>query len=166
MKIFILFCTFYIILLFIIKISPKESNKAKLNSNIAVIPFKTFKIPNKNDEASFSSKDYFDIIHSSKIYLEIEIGQNIKNKTLSKEEESKIPNKKQIVPLFILIDDINLYIDDNYFYDKQKKEICRYSTELSTSYKVNSSYKFTSNSLGKHIFASDYFKIFFKYFIE
>jgi hypothetical protein len=160
MKIFILFCTFYNLLLFIIRISPKESNKSKLSPNIAVLPFKTFRIPNKNDEGSFSYKDYFDIIHSSKIYLEIEIGQNIKNKTLSKEEESKIPNKKQIVPLFILIDDINLYIDDNYFYDKQKKEICRYSTELSTSYKVNSSYKFASNSLGKHIFASDYFKIF------
>ena len=160
MKIFILFCKFYILLLFKTRISPKELNKSKLAPNIAVLPFKTFRIPNKNGEGSFSSKDYFDIIHSSKIYLEIEIGQNIKNKTLSKEEESKIPNKKQIVPLFIIIDDINLYIDDNYFYDKQKKEICRYSTELSTSYKVNSSYKFASNSLGKHIFASDYFKIF------
>ena len=150
----------YILLLFITKINPKESNKIKLPSSIAVIPFKTFKIPNKNNEGSFSPKDFFDIIYSSKIYLEIEIGQSIKNKTLSKEEESKIPNKKQFLPLFIEIDNIHLFIDDNYFYDKQKKEICRYSTELSTSYKVNSSYKFTPNSLGKHIFASDYFKIF------
>jgi hypothetical protein len=154
------FCTFYILLVFITRISPKESNKTKLTPNIAVLPFKTFRIPNKNNEGSFSSKDYFDIIHSSKIYLEIEIGQSIKNKTLSKEEESKIPNRKQFVPLFIIIDDINLYIDDNYFYDKQKKEICRYSTELSTSYKVNSSNKFSPNSLTKNIFASDYFKIF------
>ena len=155
-----LFVCIYILLLFIIKISSKESNKTKLPSSIAVLPFKTFKIPNKNNEDSFSSRDYFDIIHSSKIYLEIEIGQSIKNKTLSKEEESIIPNKKQFLPLFIIIDDINLYIVDNYFYDKKKKEICRYSTELSTLYQVNSSYKFTPNNLSKQIYASDYFKIF------
>ena len=162
MKIFFLFCIFYNILLCINKISSKESNRTKLPSSIAVLPFKTFKIPSKNEEDSFSSKDYFDIIHSSKIYLEIEIGENIKNLTLSKEEESKIPNRKQIVPLFIVIDDFNLYIDDNYFYDKQKKEICRYSTELSTSYKVNSfsSNQMSKNAISKHIFASDYFKIF------
>ena len=154
------FLYIYILLLFIIKISPKELNKTKLTQNIAVVPFKTFKIPNKNNEDSFSPRDYFDIIHSSKIYLEIEIGQSIKNKTLSKEEESKIPNKKQFLPLFIIIDDINLYIVDNYFYDKKKQAICRYSTELSTSYQVNSSYKFTPNNLGKQIYASDYFKIF------
>ena len=134
MKIIALFfIKVYIFLLIFINIKSKESGQENTSSNIAVIPFKTFYLPNKKITNSFSSKEYMDIIHSSLLYLEIEVGKNIQQTNLTKEEELKIINNKQFMSLFITLDDYNFYIDDNYFLDKEKKLICRYSSQLSTS---------------------------------
>ena len=60
--------------------------------------------------------------------MDIEVGKKIKQNHLTKEEELKIKNNKQFISIFITLDDYNFYIDDNYFYDKEKKSICRYSS--------------------------------------
>ena len=150
----------YIILLFlIIKIKTKdEKNNEKISPNIAVIPFKIFYPPKLNNN-SFSSKDYFDQIHQSLPYLEIEIGESIKKMRLSKKEESKIKNQRQFISLFLAIDDSSFYIDDKYFFIEEKKEICRYSTELSTSYEIDPSKNIILDNKN-YFFASDYIKIF------
>ena len=147
-------------LISIIKINSEEIlvNKVKPSPNIAVIPFKIF-YPPKLNNYSFSCKEYLDIIHSSLPYLEIEIGEKIKNKILSKKVESKIPNNIQYISFFINIDDNSFYIDDNYFYSEEKNLICRYSTQLSTSYEINPSQNIIQNNKN-YVFASDYLKIF------
>ena len=76
-------------------------NEEKSSKNIAVIPFKIFYPPNLNNH-SFSCRDYIETIHSSLPYLEIEIGEKVKNKNLSKKDESKIPNKKTIYIIIYL----------------------------------------------------------------
>lgn len=160
MKIIIFFFKFFIFLLKITKNNLKESNETIINSNIAVIPFKTFYLSNKNNSNSFTSKEYIDDIIQSYIYLEIEIGKNIKKREISKEDESKIENNKQFISLFIELDDFIFYIDDNYFYDNKKKKICRYSSQLSTSYEQNPSKNNLQYDAKNSIQGSDYFKIF------
>ena len=71
-----------------------------------------------------------------KIYLEIEVGKNINQINLTKEEESKIIDKKQILSLFLVIDDYLFYIDDNFFYNDENEKIYRYSSKISTSYEI------------------------------
>lgn len=155
----LMFKLFIYFLISIIEINSEEIlNKEKTSKNIAVIPFKIF-YPPKSNNNSFSSRDYLDIIHSSLPYLEIEIGEKVKNKILTKKEESKIPNKIQYISLFIIIDDNSLIIDDNYFYNEEKSLICRYSTQLSTSYEINPSQNIITNNKN-YLFASDYIKIF------
>ena len=151
---------FVISLLIFIRIKSNELKQEDKSSNIAVIPFKTFYIPNKKITNSFSSKEYVDIIHSSSLYLEIEVGKNIKQTNLTKEDELKIKNNKQFMSLFITLDDYNFYIDDNYFFDKEKKLICRYSSQLSTSYEIGQSNNKLQNNEKNAIFAIDYFKIY------
>lgn len=127
------------------------------NSMIAIFPFKTFLFPNKSSNEQFSSKEYLDIIHSSLIYLDIEIGKNVKEEKINKEILSKIKNNKQFLSLFVLIDNYDFYIDDNYFYDEEKKKYCRYSTFLSTSYEIDNN--FTTN-LKDSFMAFDYIKVY------
>ena len=161
MKIIALFfIKVYIFLLIFINIKSNESGQENTSSNIAVIPFKTFYLPNKKITNSFSSKEYMDIIHSSLLYLEIEVGKNIKQTNLTKEEELKIKNNKQFMSLFIALDDYNFYIDDNYFLDKEKKLICRYSSQLSTSYEIGPSNNKLQINDKNTKFAIDYFKIY------
>lgn len=160
MKIVLLFLKVYIILLKIIKIKSKESNETKPLTNIAVIPFKTFYLYNDNINNSFTAKEYINIFHSSKPYIELEIGKNIKKIDLSKENEQKIKNNKQYISLFLLIDEYIFYIDDNYFFDERKKLICRYSTQLSTSYEINPSNNNLPNNMKDSVYATDYIKIF------
>ena len=161
MAIMIFYIKLYIILIKIINIKLNETDEIKKSPNIAVIPFKIFYLPNKNKNSSnrnfITSQEFMDIIHSSPIYLEIEIGKNIKH-NITLKYETNLENDKQYLSLFILLDEYNFYIDDNYFLDKQKKKICRYSTELSTSYEI---IPLKNNDNNKNtIYASDYFKIF------
>ena len=162
MKIMIFFIKLYIILLKIIQIKLDESNEVKQSPNIAVIPFKLFYPPinNKNNNDLFTSEQFMDNIHSSLIYLEIEIGKNIKSDLIPKEDESKILNNKQFISLFIVLNEYNFYIDDNHFFDEKKKLICRYSSQLSTSYEVIPSKNNDINKNKNILYASDYFKIF------
>ena len=135
----------------------KSSNNT--NPNIAVIPFKTFVYPLKPNNQQFSSKEYMDIIHSSLIYLDIEIGKNINNEKLTQELSSKLINNKQFLSLFIVIDKYDFYISDNYFIDENKKKLCHYSTNLSTSYEIDINDNIKYNMKNAYI-ASDYFKIY------
>ena len=160
MTIMIFFIKLYIILIKIINIKLDESVEIKKYPNIAVIPFKIFYSPhkiNKNNNL-YTPQDYMDIIHSSLIYLEIEMGKNIKQNIIPKSEELNLETDKQYISLFFSLDEYSFYIDDNYFFDKQKKKICRYSSELSTSYEVIPSKNNENNK--NTIYASDYFKIF------
>ena len=90
MKFITLIFEFNIFLLLIIQIN---SNEDETSPHIAVIPFKIYYYPKQ--ESKYIPKEYLDNIHSSLPYLEIEIGKDIKKKSLTKEQESRIPNKKQ-----------------------------------------------------------------------
>ena len=92
--------------------------------NLAVLPVKLFRVPYNYTDNILSASDYLDAIHSSLLYLEIEVGKSIKNDIkLPTEFESKIKNKKQFLSIFLVIDDFSFYIDDNYFYNEEKNLI-------------------------------------------
>ena len=129
------------------------------NPNIAVFPFKTFYYPPKSSNEQFSSKEFMDIIHSSLIYLDIEVGKGIKKDKLTKEFSSKFLNNKQFLSLFVVIDNYDFYIDDNYFYNDEKKKVCQYSTFLSSSYEKEQNINITYN-MKDAIIAKDYIKIY------
>ena len=129
------------------------------NPKIAVFPFKTFQYPHKFSDEQFSSKEYMDIIHSSLIYLNIEIGKDIKKEKLTKEISSNIINNKQFLTLFIDFDNYDFYIDDKYFYDENKKKICHYSTHLSTSYEIDKNDN-SNNNMKDAIIATDYINVY------
>ena len=129
------------------------------NPNIAVFPFKTFYYPPKSSNEQFSSKEFMDIIHSSLIYLDIEVGKEIKKDKLTKEISSKFLNNKQFLSLFVVIDNYDFYIDDNYFYNDEKKKVCQYSTFLSSSYEKEQNINITNN-MKDAIIAKDYIKIY------
>ena len=156
-----LYLKIYIFVIYIfINISDDISYNTNFSSNLAVLPLKLFYEQYKSNEDDFSSYDFLDVIHSSKPYLEIEVGNDIKtsfdNKILE-EEERKIDDNKQILTIFLSIDDYNFYIDDNYFSDKKKNLICRYSSQLSTSYEINENLK---SNYKNSIYGTDYFKIY------
>ena len=148
----------YIFFLLLIKI---KSNEFPLNisKNIAIIPFKTFYPLKKNSNNRFSSQDYIDNIHLSNIYLEIEVGKNIKEINLSKEYDSKISNKKQFIQLFLVTNDYLFYIDDDSYQYERFLPICNYSTYLSTSYEIAQNKSIIKKDT-LSIYATDYFKIF------
>ncbi len=128
------------------------------NPKIAVLPFKTFHFPNRANTEQFSSRDFMDIIHNSLIYLDIEISKDIKRDKLTQEIGSMLLNNKQFLTLFVVIDNDDFYISDNYFLNEQKKKICHYSPFLSSSYEVikDPNIKNLKNS----VMSSDYIKIF------
>ena len=70
------------------------------NPNIAVFPFKTFYYPPKSSNEQFSSKQYMDTIQSSLIYLDIEIGKDIKNDKINEDISSKLLNINNLYPYF------------------------------------------------------------------
>ena len=84
--------------------SISENNKKTNSSNIAVFPFKTFySPPNQEGLKPFGAKDYYNTIHYSNSYLEVEAGKNEYFQKLS---------------LFFKIDDYIFLLDDNYFNKK------------------------------------------------
>ena len=160
MTIFIFFLSLYCIL-FINKIGTKdiliEQNSYSI-PNISIVPFKTF-YPSINNNTEFSAKDYYENIHLGNLYLEIEVGKGIKNIELTEEAKSKIKENKQFITFFIILNDFTFSINNSYFInDERKKSICRYSSELSTSYELNE-YEYLHNDK-KSSYAYDYFKIF------
>ena len=104
-----------------------KNQQNSLSPNIIVIPFKTFySTSNNNDKDNksiFSSLDYYNNIHSSKIYLNIESQDN------------------QNLHIFISPDDSPLSLDDSF---SQLNNIdCPYSRQLSQTYDICSN-NFTS----------------------
>ena len=156
MTIFIFFLSLYCIL-FTNTIESKDILIDR-NSNISVVPFKTF-YPPINNNTEFSAKDYYENIHLGNLYLEIEVGKGIKNIELTEEEKSKIKENKQFLSFFIILNDFTFSVNNSYFIDdERKKSICRYSSELSTSYAIDE-YNYILND-NKSSYAFDYFKIF------
>ena len=136
----------YLKLIFISLLSQIGSTENSYkSSNIVVIPFKIYYPNEQKIPSEFSSLDYYNLYHLSKIYLELEVDNN------------KNDNKIQILSLFIGLDDYLFIVDDNYFKYNNSK-LCRYSTSLSPSYKVIDS---ANVIMGKTSFyASDIFKIY------
>ena len=136
MKYFNYLYLIYIITLFFAKIISFQ--------NIAVIPFKTFHLLNYKKDIKLASLDYYKFYHSSNIYFDIEVGNK---------------NINQNISLFLNLDDYLFYIEDNFESAQiNKNNICKYSTELSDSFKVVNS---DNIIIGKNSYcASDYFKIY------
>ena len=107
--------------------------------DIAVIQFKELNPSN----VKFTPLDYYKSYHLSNIYIELEVGNTTQN---------------QILSLFLYLDDYIFYIDDNFDSYNLNNNICGYSTQLSTYFKVSNS---DSIIAGKTSFyGSDYFKIY------
>ena len=141
----------YFILILIIKKINTE-NELYSFKNIVVIPFKTFYPTNDNHNIKSFSLDYYKLYHLSKLYLELDAGKNIKEKYLSKIIDI---NNSQILSLFLSFDDYLFYIDDNF---DSSYNICRYSTEISTSYEITNSDNVVAGKTS--FYGSDYFKIY------
>ena len=135
-----------IIFLYVKVKSISETNKTTNSSNIAVFPFKTFYPPAYQEGLKpFGSKDYYNTIHYSNSYLEVEAGKNEHFQKLS---------------LFFKIDDYIFHLDDNYFNKINQDLICHYSSSLSNSYEVNKSKNIYVADKAHSVYAKEYFKIF------
>ena len=91
----------------------KSLNNA--SPNIAVFPFKTYHYPNKVNTEQFSSKDFMDSIHSSLLYLDIEIGKNVKKEKLTSTISTNLLNNKQFLTLFFVINDYDFYTKEKIY---------------------------------------------------
>ena len=138
----------FIILLFLLfKIkSNLKSNNITDNPNIAVIPFKTFYLPsNQEGSNTFGAKDYYNTIHYSLPYLEIDTGKNINQKLW----------------LFFTSDNYYFNLDDRYFNNEETNNlICHYLRTLSNSYEIDNSKSLYYANNKKYDFAKEYFKIY------
>lgn len=148
----------FIFCFFINKSNDIITNNHVLSPNLAILNLKYFHNP-ISDKNNFTSLDYLDNIHSSLLFLEIETGKNIINDNeLEEKIKNKIKNLKQLIlSIFLVIDDFSFYIDDNYFYNEEKNLICRYSSNLSSSYDIIKNIK---PKYRHSIYASDYFKVY------
>lgn len=142
---FLFYDLFLLFLLFNKNIGLLNNNITNL-SNIAVIPFKTFYPPvNLNGRRPFGAKDFFNSIHYSSSYLELEAGNN----------------NSQKLSLFFEFDNYYFSIDDKYFKDEIINNLlCHYSSSLSNSYGTDKSKTLYAENNKKYIFARDYFKIY------
>jgi len=94
-----------------------NSTKDTFSPNIVAVPFKTYyKNISDKTKTKFSSLDYLNKIHSSKIYVKLETISN------------------QILNTFVNIYDTEFYLDD-YFNDLGNEQ-CPYSSQLSSSYNL------------------------------
>ena len=111
----------FLVKLYIISFSIKNIKSTKISfknisiPKLAFIPFKTFYPPINNNITELSPKEYFEHIHLSNIYLEIEVAKNIKYRKLTKEEQLMIRNNKQFISFFITLNDFISEINDTYF---------------------------------------------------
>ena len=137
---------FYFWLLFLLIKTIISSNNITNNPNIAVIPFKTFYSPiNQEGKRPFRPQDYFNTIHYSYSYLEIETGKN----------------KNQKLPLFFKLDDFTLFLYDNYLNgEKSVNLICNYSSALSDSYEFDKNKNTYIADNDNSVFGREYFKIY------
>ena len=126
-------------------------SKNIFSPNIIVIPFKTlYSRPknnnknnnNNNNKSPFSSLDYYNQIHSSKIFLNMETKNG------------------QYLRIFISTDESIFYLDD-YFAELGKID-CPYSCELSPTYHLcnNRSLIYEDYNIDKPICAKDNFKLY------
>ena len=139
---------FLFILFFIISKSnlqsPGELDNNSFSPNIIVIPFKTLysKSKNNNNNYNFSSLDYYNKIHSSKIYLNI---------------ESK---NGQYLHIFVSTDESSFYLDD--YFSEIGHIKCPYSSQLSRSYYFcnKNDIIYDDYNIDKSICAKDIFKLY------
>ena len=124
--------------------SPGELDNNSFSPNIIVIPFKTLysKSKNNNNNYNFSSLDYYNKIHSSKIYLNI---------------ESK---NGQYLHIFVSTDESSFYLDD--YFSEIGHIKCPYSSQLSRSYYFcnKNDIIYDDYNIDKSICAKDIFKLY------
>ena len=141
---------FFIICCNILIISPLESN------NIAIIKFKTY-YPLSYDilyrKDVFNTEDYMENFHFSKIYLEMEAGDenNFKN------------NTNQTLNAIIDLHDI-LFSTTNRYFNKYATSnndlLCHFDTSKSTTFESSTYYFAFDNIKSLSSFSKEYFKIF------
>ena len=117
-----------------------------ISRNISVIKYKTY-YPYKenilNNEYNFNEKDFIDSLHLSKIYFELEVGEEKLNQTLS---------------VIIQSNDDKLILQNTIF-PNQTKNLCNYDEDKSTTYKyIFDNTTFPLNNL--YTFGKERFKIY------
>ena len=127
---------------------------SKDNNDLLVIKFKTINEPKLDDKSEYNSSTFVDSYIESKVYLELEAGNEYDFKN----------GKNQILKTFINSKgDIFTFRD----YNKKYNSICNYNTHLSSGYKVkilssdycecNQTFKINTNiEMNKYLF-SDFF---------
>ena len=139
-----------------ITITQTKINLTSQSPSIVVIPFKTnFPNSKKNtNKNGISALEYFENIHSSRIYLQLESTNNIKN------------NKPQYLNIFTKTDESIFYLDD--YYSQIDNLLCPYSSQLSPSYHFcyNTSHGYEEYNLDKSICAKDDFKLYKDYSLK
>lgn len=135
-----------IFLLFIIINSDLEHDNIVHEPNIAVIPFKTFYPPwYQEGIRPFKPKDFYNTIHYSSSYFDLEIGKIF----------------KQRLSLFFTLDDYYFHLDDNFFNDEKSNNLlCHYSSNLSDSYEIIKTNDLYIANNKRYSFAKEYFKIY------
>ena len=149
MKKFSLLYFLIFFLLFIIIKSDLDPDNITYEPKIAVIPFKTFYPPVSTlyNEGinSFNAKEFYNTIHHSSSYLDLEIGKSFIQK----------------LSLFFTLDDYYFHLDDNYFYDEKSNNlICHFSSNLSDSYEIIKTNDIYAANNKRYSFAKEYFKIY------
>ena len=152
----------FVLISIIFKIVLAQDKKPPQNSqspNIVIIPFKTNFAKSKQNANKkwLTVLEYYEQIHLSKIYLQLE--------SINTPKDIKEPknNPKQYLNIFAHTDDSFLYIDD--FYGQYVDTICHYSSQLSPSYHFchDVSYDFEDYNLDVPICAKDDFKLYKDY---
>lgn len=146
MKIFCFSKGLFYLIIFLKFIAGIKTNNLTNSPNISVIPFKIFYPPIKLEGIKpFGAKDYYNNIHYSYSFLEIESGKEINQK----------------LSLFYVLDDYFFHINDNYFKEEEINDLlCNYSSSLSTSYEVIDSKSIYISDNKRYIYSKDYFKIY------
>ena len=142
---------FYCILIKVILVQSKGASNL-LSPEILIIPFKTlFSNSNIKNSSYFTPLEYYNQIHLSKLFLQLESTNNI------------IKNSPQYLYIFITLDESSFYLED--YYAPLGDIKCPYSSQLSSSY--HSCYNFSSKhnefNIDKFVCAKDVFKFYKDY---
>ena len=126
------------------------------NSNIISLKFKTYYPCTNNsiyNPSNFTTDDYFESIHLSKLYLEVGVGDENNFKT----------NTSQIINIIIDIKEIifcstNLYFEK--FTNENNNKLCHYNTSKSSTFNEIPKYYELNEIKSLSSYATEFFKIY------
>ena len=138
---------FLLILLLYLSINLCSANSGE-NPDIVLLKFKIY-FPEIKDN-QFQPKDYYNSIHSSKIYLKLETGN------------TTILHEKQIINTFLKLNKIDFFLSDHFFSnDEKNNRICQYTNILSNTYKkLSTKDKIIVSGEKNCIHASELFRVY------